>query len=328
MSASQAISDSVDQDKGASDAPNWDQVPFDVECARCGHDLCGLSEPKCTSCGLEFDWSDAVPIEKLLCSHCDYHLYGLSETRCPECGEPFTWPEALDDYHRRKKPLFEYWWRKKPFSSLCSSWWLSIRPWKLWQVVDMHDPPRGRPLLVIVVVAFVTLALLVPTITGVALWLNGWFGEYLPGGWRIPGLADFVPAISLGFEIWLRVGPVLALWCMTSLGTLMIFRESMRIYRVRPVHVLRVWAYAFFGVLLLMVPAWSVVMFVATILFTSPLFHVASSYSVWLIPAGITFCLWVGYKRYLHMRHSLAVAIASQVIAILAVAVVVVVLAR
>ena len=66
--------------------PNWDLVPFDVGCARCGHDLRSLTEPVCPQCKLEFDWAEAVPIESLVCDQCGYHLYGLSKTRCPECG--------------------------------------------------------------------------------------------------------------------------------------------------------------------------------------------------------------------------------------------------
>ncbi len=69
-----------------TDAPDWGKVPFDVACARCGEDLRGQTEPKCSACALVFDWADAVPLEELLCEGCGYHLYGLSETRCPEMG--------------------------------------------------------------------------------------------------------------------------------------------------------------------------------------------------------------------------------------------------
>ena len=85
----------------ASPPPNWDNVPFDVSCARCGHDIRGLTEPMCPACELEFDWAQAVPIEQLTCERCGYHLYGLRDTRCPECGRPFTWEEALTEYYRR-----------------------------------------------------------------------------------------------------------------------------------------------------------------------------------------------------------------------------------
>ncbi len=54
--------------------PDWDHVPFDVGCARCGHDLRGLTDPRCPACQLEFDWADAVPIEQLTSETCGYHL--------------------------------------------------------------------------------------------------------------------------------------------------------------------------------------------------------------------------------------------------------------
>ena len=79
---------------GAASVPDWEDVPFEVGCARCGRDLRGLEEPVCPQCGLDFDWSDAVPIEQLTCLSCGYHLYGLRETRCPECGEWFHWGEV------------------------------------------------------------------------------------------------------------------------------------------------------------------------------------------------------------------------------------------
>ena len=108
--------------------PNWDGVPFDVACSRCGHDLRGLSDARCPTCDLTFDWSEAVPIRELTCRKCGYHLYGLRETRCPECGEGFTWKQALADYHRRKIPIFEYRWRQQPIRSFLRTWWWALRP--------------------------------------------------------------------------------------------------------------------------------------------------------------------------------------------------------
>ncbi len=130
-----------------SAAPNWELVHFDVACARCGQDLRGLSEPKCPACALEFQWADAVPLEELTCGKCGYHLYGLHETRCPECGVAFTWKDALQAYHRRRKPLFEYRWRTEPIRSLIRTWWLALRPRRLWRYVDLEDPPNVAALL-------------------------------------------------------------------------------------------------------------------------------------------------------------------------------------
>ncbi|MCH8243366.1 MAG: hypothetical protein IH897_12275, partial [Planctomycetes bacterium] len=126
-------------------APNWDLVPFDVPCPRCGHDLRGQTEPVCPACKLEFDWSVAVPIEELTCEKCHYHLFGLAETRCPECGERFTWKKALAAYERRRHLLFEYRWRDQPFRSLIRTAYLTLRPRLLWRQLDMHDRPQIGP---------------------------------------------------------------------------------------------------------------------------------------------------------------------------------------
>ena len=88
--------------------PDWAHVPFDVSCARCGQNLRGLQDPVCPACALEFDWSVAVPIENLTCLKCDYHLFGLTGNRCPECGTAFTWADVLEEFHRKRNPLFEY----------------------------------------------------------------------------------------------------------------------------------------------------------------------------------------------------------------------------
>ena len=217
-------------------APDWDRVPFEVGCARCGNDLRGRIEPKCPACELEFDWSDAVPIEQLTCLHCDYHLYGLTETRCPECGQPFEWDQVLDEFRRRQKPFFEYEWRRNPVRSLLRTWWWALWPPRLWRRFDIHDPPRVGPLLAIpalCLTAFLVLFLLL--LAAFTLW-------YVHrGNWRytLQDVCDSVLA-SLRYDV-----PVLsflvAAWLVSLLTALMLFRQSMRRCRVRTVHVLRVW---------------------------------------------------------------------------------------
>ena len=60
----------------ASAPPDWDFVPFDVACARCGHDLRGQSEPKCPACELTFDWSEAVHVPAIDTSLIDRSSFG------------------------------------------------------------------------------------------------------------------------------------------------------------------------------------------------------------------------------------------------------------
>lgn len=228
--------------------PDWRRVPFEVGCARCGADLRGLQEPRCPSCGLTFEWSDAVPVEELICESCGYHLYGLEETRCPECGKGFTWDGALAARLRRKTPLFEYHWRGRPVRSFLTSLNCAMRPSTHWRRVDLHDRPPVQALawLAAVVVVLFTLVLSVHAVLMVFLW------QPLPTrnfAWPNLGWADRVSVMAalVMQEAWSWVAPWVAtigVWCVSGLGSLMIFRQSMRIYKVRTGHVVRVWCYS------------------------------------------------------------------------------------
>lgn len=305
---------------GEVTAPNWALVPFEVGCARCGHDLRGLTEPKCPSCALEFEWSQAVPIEQLVCCKCSYHLYGLTETRCPECGEPFTWAEVLDDYRRKRKPLFEYRWRDRPFRSLVYTWWLALRPWKLWRTVDVHDPPRVGPLSVWVAFSLVLLLVSWGIGLGLSLWCwNNYVWVRVPArGWTGPALGEIPGYLSRAVQDVGRYPPFwfFLLWVLLSLPALLIFQQSMRRCRVKTPHVVRTWAYA--------VPTWFPV--VTALMFgLSCVQAISQSHRTELanvliatILIPVVWSLTYAYSRYLKIPHPLGVAIAAQIVAVLA----------
>lgn len=306
-------------------SPDWNVVPFEVGCARCGQDLRGLSEPKCPSCGLEFDWSKAVPIERLTCRRCHYHLYGLRETRCPECGEPFTWKEVLDDYHRRQKPHFEYRWRERPFRSLLYTWWLALRPWKLWRTIDIHDPPRRGALLAMALAAMICFLASHYFLSGVEAWLWNWkwsiSGRWGAGGvvpwWaRFGDLPRFILR-DLSSPFVLKMPATVAAWWLSSFAALLVFQQSMRMCRVRSAHVLRVCVYALTpGVALVTVGVYAVKC--TALWWTVSLYPEFTGTSLvllfWLYAA---WSLRYGYRNYMRMPHSVAVAASSQVIAFL-----------
>jgi len=312
--------------KATSTPPDWDLVAFDVGCARCGCDIRGLSEPKCPACGLEFDWSDAVPLEELTCLHCGYHLYGLRDTRCPECGKPFTWEEALAAYHRRKKVVFEYLWREKPVRSLLSTWWLAIRPWKLWRVIDIHDPPQVKPLLVMLVAALATFSMLVPVFIGVADWLALRTWAMYQGGQPVPTVAVVPHLVAATFAqpgVWCSF-PIAVLWWAMSFVAFFVFQETLRRCEIRTAQVLRVHVYASVAILPLVPLLLTVVVCASNLVARGGFLHAGVLGCGFPLPVvGVVLFMWSGYKKYLRMPHGLAVAIASQVIALLAVAVVI-----
>jgi len=313
----------------ASSAPDWSLVPFEVGCARCGHDLRGLSDPVCPGCALAFDWSEAVPLEQLTCAACGYNLYGLSETRCPECGEPFEWSEPLARFHRSRLPYFEYRWRDRPVRSFFGTWRRVLRPQRFWRTINLHDPPQPVALLLMAclcVLAVVVVIALGTTLIDVASDLRyywSWlrrrgvpfdvFGEvFFALHHFLLGLyADLTLTAAIGYGSWL----------LSSFASLLIFQQSMRRFRVRTVQVVRVWAYAVPMVVpILLFLAFSEVGIEHTRLDLNPSwinpFDMAVGGALVLI-AHVVWSLRCAYSCYLDMPHAWGIAVSSQVVAVL-----------
>jgi ribosomal protein L37E len=300
-----------------SSAPDWDNVPFDVHCARCGQDLRGQTEPMCPACGLEFDWAEALPLEELTCLNCGYHLYGLTETRCPECGTPFTWEHVLDAYRLRKQMFFEYQWRRRPVRSLVRTWVWALRPAKLWAKFDIYDPPRLVPLLVLSFVGLAGFWLILGLLTGLDRWCEALWWAAGAGRWA--DVSEYIVR-ALSDRILCSVVLTVAVWLAASFASLMILRQSMRLCRVRTVHVLRVWAHA-----VTLIPAAVVVAGFALwgLVWLLDAAHPAFCPEMRLLPilAVLAYAVWslrCGYGTYLRMAHAWGVAIATQSMAVLA----------
>lgn len=310
-----------------STPPEWENVPFDVGCARCGHDLRGLTEPACPACGLEFNWADAVPIEQLTCLHCGYHLYGLRDTRCPECGEPFTWSEVLLEYRAAQKPLFEYRWRDQPLRSFVRTLFRALRPGRFWRHIDIHDPPQVVPLIVLVIPVLVLYAVAWPVFMGIATWLWALLWWVRSGqGLRLDfsGLLSEVTTMAMGASNYIPAA-IAGLWCAMSFAALMVFRQSMRLCKVRTIHVVRVWAYSLPLTLPLLLFGVAAFILVYLLLTVGPGPGGSSDFGEFFVFAIVfayfAYVVWSlrqGYRWYLRMRHSLGVAVASQVVALLA----------
>lgn len=295
-------------------------MPFEVACARCGHDLRGRKEPICPACKLEFDWAQAVPIEQLTCATCDYHLYGLTQRRCPECGSPFSWEEALARYHRQRIPLFEYQWRQRPFRSLVSTWFRALRPGRFWRSIDIHDPPQTRALLGMFVLTMAAVALLLAVLQGVDDWLWNSAWTLTASGYvrSLPRLVDLLPSIAQAASAsptYAGFTPLL-LWLSTSMASLLVFQQSMRRHKVRIVHVLRVCVYATSPPVLALVIASYIYSFVNALVWNWYI-NIEPVLTVLLL-IGVIACLRNAYAHYLRIPHSWGIAVASQAMALLA----------
>lgn len=297
--------------------PNWDLVPFDVGCPRCGTDLRGTTGSTCAECDLDLPWSEIVPLHQLTCPSCSYHLFGLPDPRCPECGQSFDWEKVLDEYHRQRKPLFEYRWRTQPVKSFVRTWAAALRPSTFWSRVELHDPVRPWPLLVTLSVFFAFFTIPLVLMEGMGAWLAMWTfrQSYSRPGWRPFGIRDLpdymVEAIFASdayYTLW-----AMAIWSACIFAALMIFRQSMRRSKIRTSHVLRVW--------------------VLTVLPLAPVVAGATSLCYWtcramgmwidlshpaivIVVVYATYSLSRAYRYYLQMPHSELVAICVLIMAL------------
>ncbi len=279
----------------------------------------------CPACALAFDWSEAVPIEHLTCAQCGYHLYGLSETRCPECGQAFDWSEVLKRFYRTRLPYFEYRWRDRPVRSFFATWRRVLRPSRFWRKINLHDPPRPLALLLTVgicVMLFAGTIVLGATLLEVYWNIRYWF-YWVPGRGTPMTLSWFAGAALQCFldfmqsdAVW--IGTLLfGVWLITSLVSLLIFQQSMRLRRIRTAQVVRVWAYS-----VSMIPPLFLIFGFAGAFIEALVKGWPSSASIFVtcgllvLDLHVLWSLRCAYRHYLGMPHAGAIAICSQVVAI------------
>lgn len=90
-----------------------------VDCPRCGYDLRGEVPT----------WAAQCPLSG----------------RCPECGLDFAWSELLSAKVRRPSWCVEYAPRVRTVPWRCvKTFAVTLRPWRFWRSLRMHDEPRWR----------------------------------------------------------------------------------------------------------------------------------------------------------------------------------------
>jgi len=314
MTDTDTLSSAVEDGTTALAPPDWSMVPFDVGCARCGHDLRGQSEPKCPACRFEFEWAERVPIAKLACPNCRYRLYGLTEPRCPECGTQFDWQHLVERCRAREKVLFEYHWRDGILTATLRLWRRLLRPGTFWRSVDLVDPPGMKTLLAFTLVNLIALGFLMgPMIRGcitLAMFRYDidYAGSISPG--RLLGMlgAQFIhPA----WELWLPV----VLWCVFTLAALLAVHRSADVKGTDQGHVLRLWAYSTTGLLLPTFVGVGVVITGLTMVY--PPFFFAWHATAVAYVVHVTWSLRQGMWHYLKYENGLPNAIVVQIFAIL-----------
>ena len=282
--------------------PPWNLIPFAVRCPCCGRELNGLTTSRCPQCNLPIDWHTLVPLEALACTQCGYSLLGLRSDRCPECGHRVVWAAVFADYRERKRGLFEACWRRAFARSFIRTWWLALRPRAFWSQVTLHDAPDLTGILLWIGMLLGLLALLAPLCTGIVDWI-----------WRGASFADLLRCIADIAPCEAYLLSVLT-YALGVLGALRLFGESIRRERIHPLHVIRIAAYTTLPLLPLVPLSYLILSVLGRFLHMRGLAHDGAVLSLVLVHS--TWSLTQAGRRYLQLRHSAAVALAVQLMAL------------
>ncbi len=280
-------------------APDWDAVTFDVLCSRCGYNLRTLTRPKCTECGLEFEWREVI-----------------------------TAKANESDF------LFEHQWRRQPIRSFVKTVWRSLRPRAFWSSVSIHQPVRPGVLWFLVLISpLVFWGLVMGTAHGLTYASSfrldprsSPFERYLYREiWHIArtyfNLTMRYPSWAYGWWIWVPIlASVLIMWTAT-IAVLCGLRQTLAKCRVRPVQMLRVAAYSAMPVsiccaIALLVNLWLFGQLQYDHTLRQGLFMQLSGPLILL--AITSFYLHRGLKHYLRLPRAGRVAIVAAIIGMLA----------
>jgi hypothetical protein len=278
------------------------------------------------------------PTDEVHCPMCEYNLYGLTEPRCPECGYRFVWKELLQTRARPHRYLFEH-HAEANFKSFWKTAWGSLMPGTFWGSLHPAMPSKPRRLLGywICVAAMAVL----PVLARWAIWTyNVAVGGYpFLGGSRI--FAQFprrsLMPFPLGFSLlkprpwsleFLRaffsydrsdrnlgiITAMFLLWPWLTLLSLLVFSQTMRRVRTKPVHTLRCVIYTSGAAVWIVLPLLllNLIPFVTLIPW-----RVKDDFANGvLVLAGILlgYRLAVAYKLYMKFDWPIATIIASQII--------------
>jgi hypothetical protein len=266
------------------------------------------------------DWSGAF-VGEASCPLCDYNLRGLVEPRCPECGYRFEWSELLDAARRPPAYLFEHARRRRVRAFLWTQavGWL---PRRFWGRVlrPTHDVMTDRlaqywwwsaamfaigPLLTIIIPSFLLANENNPSIVSAMRGLSGFIAVWLSrhGG--------FALAVGAALVLWIA-------WPFLTIGSLLIFTDSMRRANVRREHVGRCVLYSCDAGLIAGVVA-------PSLYFLLGIDHhaVLGAPTEIIVILSMLFCVFVAfrlahaYALYLRFPHAVMTVVLSQVVVLL-----------
>lgn len=265
------------------------------------------------------DWSRFEA--ELRCPRCEYNLRMLTTPRCPECGLEFGWRELISaKADERECPVFEYQWRRRPVRSFLCTFGLALLPWRLWRIVRLEFEPRLGPLLALTVITFIALHVISAGVSGIwQMTIDRVYGGSV-GFWASFGRSFGWPAVTGTLQT--KLAPLLIVT-----ASIAIYRLTLVRFRIRMAHVIRIGLLAWLGwfggafviglilaltciVLLLNRPLWA----------ETVMYHTEGTLP---LPAlAIYFAsIVLGFHDYMRLRRSLIAAIASMLLATVAITV-------
>lgn len=277
------------------------------------------------------DWQTIT--HDVTCPLCGYNLRGLIEPRCPECGYQFEWPSVLDPSKHQHPYLFEHHRRHNVRSFFQTLFRSPLSPAKFWYTLEPSHKVRVWRLLFywLVYAAVPILGIVVGIISNNA---NPRF-YYLSTPW--------ITRLRLGAQEMRWSGVVasvvlFALFPWFNFLALLVFQQSIRRARVRPVQVLRCAIYCgdltlffAFGLIVMLAvvdprdglqtvghPLKSFFLGGSADDYGRPLLIILGTGVLAMVLLNST-RLWVAYRAYLRFERALALVVASQIVAFLAI---------
>jgi hypothetical protein len=314
--------------KMANTPPDWTTLEKDILCPLCEYNLRGLTESRCPECGFEFTWRELLDAEKN--RHPYLFEYGRGrniktfwKTFWRTCRPRRFWKDLNPAQEVRWGRLLVYWFLSNVLIAGMGMIPFALPLWKVvWMAGNQTFTIRsdfstipGRP-------GFLSPA------QGTVMRYPAHFvitqqqlDSYVPPPWKMK-FWDNVWHEYLRSRIFFRRrsqmpnfgwAAIFLIWPWISLGSLLVFRLSMRQAKIKTSHVIRTLAYSCdFSLLMLLV-----------VMVLSTLDDVRYK-SGWLLLGFAAFCavitfyrLTMAFKFYLRVHLPMATVLSSQLIAFL-----------
>lgn len=197
--------------------PDW-HIDRDLPCPQCRYNLRMLRNPRCPECGTALRWQQVLFV---VCPRCAADLADCDADACPRCALALDWAALLGDAPAANRRLYEY--APRPLwpgvRAALASWF----PRSFWRRIPLEAPPATRRLRRLRLVGFAV------------------------------GLAGLLSLVAAGLVRW-SLGSWITM-CAAALGLpvftallLPRFTPTLARFRIRHEQLLRVFAYASFGV--------------------------------------------------------------------------------